>query len=56
VLRAFSKDRVAALNSINSLEPPGVYERLRARLPYEETRHYLAKVVNFRRQFLSFGD
>lgn len=56
VLRAFSKDRVAALNSINSLEPPGVYERLRAHLPYEETRHYLAKVVNFRRQFLSFGD
>jgi membrane-bound lytic murein transglycosylase C len=55
-LRAFSKDRLAALNRINSLEPPGVYERLRAHLPYEETRHYLAKVVNFRRQFLSFGN
>lgn len=56
VLRAFSKERVAALNGINSLEPPAVFERLRAHLPYEETRQYLVKVVNYRRQFLSFGN
>lgn len=56
VLRAFSRDRIAAVNMINSLEPPGVYERLRVHLPYEETRHYLAKVVGYRRQFLSFGN
>jgi membrane-bound lytic murein transglycosylase C len=55
VLRSFAKDRVAAVNEINGLEPPGVYERLRLNLPYEETRQYLAKVVQFRRQFLSFG-
>ena len=55
VLRAFSRDRVAALNGINSLEPPGVFERLRTNLPYEETRQYLAKVVSYRRQFLTFG-
>jgi membrane-bound lytic murein transglycosylase C len=55
VLKAFSKDRVAAVNGINGLEPPGVYERLRQNLPYEETREYLARVVGFRRQFLNFG-
>jgi membrane-bound lytic murein transglycosylase C len=52
-LRTFSKDSVAAVNQINRLEPPAVYERLRASLPYEETRHYLEKVVNYRRQFVT---
>jgi membrane-bound lytic murein transglycosylase C len=56
VLRAFSADRVAAVNAINSMEPPAVYERLRTTLPYEETRQYLVRVVGFRRQFLSFGN
>lgn len=55
VLRAFASDRVAAVNAINSLQPPGVYERLRTHLPYEETRAYLARVVGFRRQFLSYN-
>jgi len=54
VLRAFAADRVAALNRINALQPPAVYDRLRRHLPYAETRRYLARVVNFRRQFLSF--
>lgn len=56
VLRAFSKDQVAAANAINSLEPPGVYEQLRLNLPYEETRQYLVRVVNLRRQFVSPGN
>ncbi|HVY04906.1 MAG TPA: murein transglycosylase domain-containing protein [Burkholderiales bacterium] len=55
VLKAFSKDKVAAVNSINGLEPPGVYEKLRTNLPYEETRQYLVKVTGYRKQFLSFG-
>ncbi len=55
VLKAFSKDKVAAVNSINGLEPPGVYEKLRTSLPYEETRQYLVRVVGYRKQFLSFG-
>jgi membrane-bound lytic murein transglycosylase C len=54
VLRAFAADRVAAVNRINAMQPPAVYERLRRHLPYRETRQYLDKVVNFRRQFLSF--
>ena len=54
VLRAFSPDRVAAVNRINSMQPPAVFDRLRLHLPYKETRRYLVKVVGFRRQFLSF--
>ncbi len=54
VLRAFAPDRVAAVNRINAMQPPAVYDRLRRHLPYQETRRYLVKVVNSRRQFLSF--
>jgi membrane-bound lytic murein transglycosylase C len=53
VFKAFSADSNAAINQINSLEPPAVYERLKSHLPYQETREYLAKVVGFRRQFVS---
>jgi len=56
VLKTFAKDRVAAVNAINSLEPPGVYEKLRLNLPYEETRHYIVRVVGFRKQYLSFNN
>jgi membrane-bound lytic murein transglycosylase C len=52
VLRSFAKDHVLAFNSINSLEPPGVYERLRVNLPFAETREYLVRVVKFRRRFV----
>jgi membrane-bound lytic murein transglycosylase C len=55
VLKTFARDRVAAVNAINSLEPPGVYDKLRTGLPYEETRQYLVRVTGFRKQFLSFG-
>lgn len=55
VLKAFSKDKVAAVNGINAMEPPGVYEKLRTSLPYEETRQYLVKVVGYRKQFVTFG-
>jgi membrane-bound lytic murein transglycosylase C len=53
VLRTFAKDVVAAINQINSLEPPAVYEKLRRDLPYQETRDYLVKVTSFRKQFVS---
>lgn len=56
VLRAFSKDVVAAINQINSLEPPAVFERLRQHLPYQETRDYLVKVTSFRRLFINAAD
>lgn len=56
VFRTFSanRDRVAAVNAINSMEPPAVYEKLRTGLPYEETRQYLVRVTTYRKQYLSF--
>ncbi len=56
VFRAFSQDQTAALNQINSLQPPAVYERLRQHLPYQETRQYLEKVTTFRKTFVSSSD
>lgn len=53
VLRTFSKDKVVAVNAINSLSPSAVYQKLRSHLPYEETRQYLYKVVNYRKQFVT---
>jgi membrane-bound lytic murein transglycosylase C len=53
VLKTFSKDVVAAINQINGMEPPAVYEKLRRDLPYQETRDYMVKVTGFRKQFVS---
>lgn len=53
VFKAFAGDSIAALNQINRLKPPAVYDRLRNNLPYQETRDYLVKVVTFRKQFIS---
>ena len=52
VLKTFSKDRTEAVNAINRKSPPEVYAKLRSGLPYEETRHYLEKVVNYRKHFI----
>jgi membrane-bound lytic murein transglycosylase C len=51
VMKAFATDKVAAVNAINALQPPAVFQQLKARLPYEETRQYLVKVTNYRKQF-----
>lgn len=51
VTRTFAKDRTEAFTSINTMEPPAVFERLRTSLPYEETRQYVVKVTGFRKQF-----
>ena len=53
VLKTFAKTPGAALEQINSLQPAAVYDQLRARLPYPETRQYLEKVTTYRRGFIS---
>jgi membrane-bound lytic murein transglycosylase C len=53
VMKAFAKDRATALNAVNGMQPPAVYERLRTQLPYQETRQYVVKVVQARKQFVS---
>ena len=56
VFRTFSRDRTNAINQINGLQPAGVYDQLRQKLPYEETRHYLEKVTGYRRAFVSSSE
>lgn len=56
VFKAFSSSKASdrqaeALDRINSLKPEEVYATLRARLPYEETRGYIAKVVSAKKRY-----
>jgi membrane-bound lytic murein transglycosylase C len=53
VFRTFSRDRTTAINHINGLQPAGVYDQLRQKLPYEETRNYLEKVTGYRKAFVN---
>ncbi len=53
VLKAFSSDRRRAVDMINSMRPPAVYQILRAKLPRQETRRYLLKVLDARRAFVN---
>ena len=53
VLKAFANDRRRAVDIINSLTPPAVYQELRAKLPRQETRRYLVKVLAARRAFVN---
>jgi len=56
VFRAFSKlsgkaRQEEALDRINAMKPDEVYDTLRAKLPYEETRGYVAKVVDAKKRY-----
>jgi membrane-bound lytic murein transglycosylase C len=53
VTRTFSRDRTTAMNTINSLEPPVLFENLRTNLPLDETRQYVVKVTGYRKQFVA---
>jgi len=56
VFRAFSSlsgkaRQEDALDKINSMRPDEVYDALRTRLPYEETRGYVVKVVEAKKHY-----
>jgi membrane-bound lytic murein transglycosylase C len=56
VFRAFSNlngkaRQEDALDRINSMRPDEVYDTLRAKLPYEETRGYVVKVVDAKKRY-----
>jgi membrane-bound lytic murein transglycosylase C len=53
VTRGFSNNKTEAINEINQLDPPALFERLRSNLPYEETRQYVIKVTGYRKQFVA---
>ncbi len=57
VFRAFSQAKNSrdrqydAINKINAMKPEQVYNTLRTRLPYEETRGYVVKVVEAKKLY-----
>lgn len=53
VLKTFSANRATAAHIINQKKPSEVYQILRSKLPYAETRRYLYKVVNYKKQFVN---
>jgi len=55
VLRTFSKNRTTALQQINELPPASLYDKLRTKLPYQETRNYLEKVTTYRKSYVLAG-
>jgi len=52
VLRCFSRNRKVAVRRINKLSPQAVFNHLRKKLPYHETRHYLVKVNKAKKRYL----
>ncbi len=52
VLKTFNSNRAKATKIINEKTPLEVYTTLRKKLPYEETRRYLKKVVNYKKDFV----
>jgi membrane-bound lytic murein transglycosylase C len=53
VLKTFNTNRSKAFSVINSKKPSDVYNTLVNKLPYHETRRYLKKVVNFKKDFVN---
>ncbi len=53
VLKTFSSNRTKAKELINKKTPLEVYKILREKLPYEETRNYLKKVVDNKKEFVA---
>lgn len=54
VLKTFNKNKSTAFSKINAMTPDQVYSKLRAELPYQETRRYLYKVLNAKKEFVNF--
>ncbi|MBW2631606.1 MAG: membrane-bound lytic murein transglycosylase MltC [Deltaproteobacteria bacterium] len=54
VLRTFDSNRNRAPQRINKLGPLQVFKTLQTRLPHDEARRYLAKVMDAKKKFVNF--
>jgi membrane-bound lytic murein transglycosylase C len=54
LLNTFSRDRDEAIAAINSLSPQEIYERFAQDLPVRETRNFIARVLNSKKEFENF--
>jgi membrane-bound lytic murein transglycosylase C len=53
VLRTFSTNRNSAFDIINNMSPNEVYKKLQSSLPYDETKNYLFKVLQNKKDFIN---
>lgn len=51
VTKTFSNDKKAAFDTINHMDTTAVFDKLRTGLPMQETRNYVVKVSDYRKQF-----
>jgi membrane-bound lytic murein transglycosylase C len=56
VTKTFGHDRATAISTINSMDPPILFQDLRTKLPLDETRQYVVKVAGYRKQFVTVSD
>lgn len=54
LLNTFSRDREEAVTLINRMSPQELYSRLSEDLPVRETRNFLARVINSKKEFVEF--
>ena len=54
LLNTFSRDRDEAIAIINNLTPQELYDRLVEELPARETRSFIARVLNSKKEFTDF--
>jgi membrane-bound lytic murein transglycosylase C len=55
VTKTFAKDKAQAFGTINTLDPPILFDRLRTSLPSDETRQYVVRVTGYRSQFVALS-
>ncbi|MFW5989871.1 MAG: murein transglycosylase domain-containing protein [Campylobacterales bacterium] len=54
VFKTFSSSRTKALGHINSLDSNAVYWKLKSEHPFSESRNYLVKVTNSKKEFVRY--
>lgn len=54
LLRTFDSDKTRAIAKINKMKPEALFDYLRANLPYDETRRYIVKVRNSKKNYVNW--
>jgi len=54
VFKTFGSSKSSALDNINSINPPAVFWKLKSDHPFEESRNYVVKVTNAKKEFVNY--
>gem|GEM_PF-4178053 len=53
MLKVFSKNKSKAFKNINKMSPSQIYEELHQKLPFNETKDYIDKVLKNKKNFIN---